>query len=326
MNWLTWRQFRSQALAGYAGLALMGALLALTGVQIFHTFNASGLARCLAHANEGCGDLAGAFEDRYRSTQFAALFFLVVPVLVGMFWGAPLVARELANGTHRLAWTQSVTRRRWIVSKLAVIGASTLAFSVVLSWAVSWWTRPMVASGWWNRFDPGIFDQRGVVPIAYTLFAVALGVALGALIRKTLPAVFATLAIYATVRVTIILFLREHYMAAKTVVYGFGGRAERVGDWVLSRATIDGAGRVVGQRGLDFGYLASHCPGLVPANGDLIGKGDAAQCFDKLGLHTSVLFQPASRFWTFQAIETAIFLALTALLVVFIIRRVKRVA
>jgi hypothetical protein len=31
-----------------------------------------------------------------------------------MFWGAPLVAGELESGTFRLAWTQDVSRVRWL--------------------------------------------------------------------------------------------------------------------------------------------------------------------------------------------------------------------
>ena len=44
------------------------------------------------------------------------------PLLVGLFWGAPVLAREFERGTHRLAWTQSVPRRAWLVVKLGVLG------------------------------------------------------------------------------------------------------------------------------------------------------------------------------------------------------------
>ena len=328
MNWLTWRQYRSQALAGYAALAAMLVFLGFAGWQILDAYKSSGLARCLPAGGQECFDLSSAFSQRYTTMQFFVLFLLVVPVLVGMFWGAPLVARELEHGTHRLAWTQSVTRGRWITSKLVIIGASTLAFSGVLSAAVWWWSRPLVATGW-NSFEPGIFDLRGIVPVAYTLFAVALGVALGALMRKTLPAVFTTLAVFAAVRLGIILFLREHYMAAKSVVFGLSSSSPLIrsgDDWVLSSNMVDRAGHVVSNfGGLEVGFLARQCPAMVQAGSK--GSGDLKiQCFERLGLRNAEVFHPADRYWTFQAIEAAIFLALTALLVVYIVRRVKRVA
>jgi hypothetical protein len=328
MNWLTWRQYRSQALAGYGALAAMGAFLIFTGWQILDAYRTSGLARCLPVGGQECFDLSSAFSQRYSSMQFFVLFLLAVPVLVGMFWGAPLVARELEQGTHRLAWTQSVTRGRWIASKLAIIGASTLAFSAILALAVWWWSRPLVATGW-NSFEPGIFDLRGIVPVAYTMFAVALGVALGALMRKTLPAVFTTLAVFVAVRLVLVLFVRKHYVAAKTLVFGLDSTTPHINhgdDWILSSNMIDRAGNVVSNfGGLEFGFLARQCPELA-RTGPGGGKGLVAECVQRIGLRTSEIYHPADRYWTFQAIEAAIFLALTALLVVYIVRRVKRVA
>ena len=328
MNWLTWRQYRSQALAGYAALAAMVALFGFTGWQMLNAFKGSGLARCLPLGGQECFDLASAFGHRYNRMQFFLLFVLAVPVFVGMFWGAPLVARELEQGTHRLAWTQSITRGRWITSKLAIIGASTLAFSSLLAVAVWWWSRPLVATGW-NTFDPGLFDLRGIVPVAYTMFAVALGVALGALMRKTLPAVFTTLAVFAAVRLVLVLFVRKHYMAAKTVVFGLDSDRPRISlgdDWVLSSSLVDRAGNVVSEfGGFEFGFLARQCPELAQA-GPGGGKDLVAECVQRIGIRTSEVYHPADRYWTFQAIEAAIFLALTALLVVYIVRRVKRVA
>jgi hypothetical protein len=327
MNWLTWRQYKAQALAGYAALAVIGVFVITTGAHMLHVYNVTGLAQCVALSRE-CQDLKSAFGDRYTSMQFFAIFALVVPVLIGMFWGAPLVARELESGTHRLAWTQSVSRRRWIVSKLAIVGASTLAFSALLAWGVTWWSRPLTAAIW-ERFSPGLFDFRGVVPVAYTLFALALGIAMGTLIRKTLPAVFATLAAYAAVRVPVMLWLRPHYLKAKTVTYGIARGPldlRHRGDWVFHSQTVDSAGRAVSDFAkFDLNYLSQRCPDLIHAN-VLPAKEDAIRCLGRLGLRTTDVYQPASRYMTFQWIEAGIFIALTALLVVFIIRRVKRVS
>jgi hypothetical protein len=326
MNWLAWRQRRPQAAAGLGALAVICAFLAVTGTQVLDAYRASGLSRCLGVGDSDCRDLTSAFTHRYTSLQFFLLFVLMIPVLVGMFWGAPLVARELEAGTHRLVWTQGVTRLRWIATKLAIVGASALVFSAVLAVGITWWSDPFLKTGW-GRFEPGLFDLQGFVPVAYTMFAFALGVAIGIVTRRTLPAVFTTLAVYTAVRLTILLFLRRHYLAAKHVVYGFSdvGPVHHQGDWILREATIDRAGAVVSSfGGIDVRMMAEHCPGL-PKTGE-VAKEAVFACMQRLGLRSTELYHPAERFWTFQAIEAGIFLALTALLVVFIVRRVKRVS
>src|SRR5207245_7294121 len=114
------------------------------------------------------------------------------PVLLGTFLGAPLVARELEGGTHRLAWTQGISRRRWLLLGLAVVLSISVVASAVLSAAVSWALTPWLAleQGIGNpgRFSSGTFDAVGVVPVAYAVFALALGVAGGALLRRTVLA------------------------------------------------------------------------------------------------------------------------------------------
>ena len=111
----------------------------------------------------------------------------VVPALIGIFWGAPLIARELETGTHRLAFNQSITRTRWLATKLAIIGTATAATAGLLSWAVTAWAHHIDhATG--NAIRPQFFGARGIVPIGYALFAFALGVTLGMLIRRTVPA------------------------------------------------------------------------------------------------------------------------------------------
>ena len=59
----------------------------------------------------------------------------------------------------------------------------------------------------------------GLVPVAYALFAMALGIAAGALLRRTLPAMAVTLAGFIAVRAVIALWLRPHYMSAVTTTY-----------------------------------------------------------------------------------------------------------
>jgi hypothetical protein len=333
MTWLAWRQYRAQAIAGAFALGIVGLFFVLGGAQMWHTYHATGLERCLGIPGASCEELTRAFKDRYTYTDFVGVTFLLMPVLVGMFWGAPLVARELEAGTHRLAWTQSVTRRRWILTKLAVIGGSTVVFSALFSLGFWWWSHAQVITGW-NSFEPGLFDLLGIVPVAYALFAVALGVALGAMIRKTLPAVFATLGVFVAVRVVFMVFIRRHYLPPKTFVSQLGLGIPNLGSgaWRLGERIVDASGAAVSTssgptiNGVDLTYLSAHCPGISPAIGKIPSKDAVLECFSRLGFRSIQTFHPADRFWTFQAIEAAIFVGLAALLVVYILRRVRRLA
>jgi ABC-2 family transporter protein len=326
MIWLTWRQHRQQALAGAIGLALIGAFMLLTHPGIAHFFQVSGAAGCLSIPGRDCHSVTSVFNDHYSGLQFLVPLFLVVPLFVGLFWGAPLVAREVEQETHRLVWTQGVTRRRWIAWKLALIGAAAVAGAAAFAALVTWWSAMFVQTGD-DRLSPGVFDIRGIVPIAYVLFALALGVAVGTLTRKTLPAMAVTLAGYVGVRALVALVLRPHYMSPKTIsssVFGPPGRMG-FGDWVLRTVTVTRAGAVEAPgNSLDFNYMAPRCRGLIPPAGTLPSQANLTACVHKLGLHAVSTYQPGSRFWAFQGIESGIFVAMAVALAVVTMWAVKR--
>jgi hypothetical protein len=335
MTWVMWRQHRQQAIVALAAFGALALFFGISGPAMSHTYHSSGLASCIAsHAQ--CGDLLNAFDAKYNTFQFLIPLFLVLPALFGVFWGAPLIARELEQGTFRFAWTQSVSRRRWAVAKLATVEAATLSIGAAFAGLVTWWSLPLVNSHT-DRFVPGVFDLRGVVPVAYMLFAIALGIALGQLIGKLLPAMGATLVGFGAVRFLITIFARKHYLPAKHLVSPLASLSQsgRVGRaaWVLADNVIDKAGNVVARGGnFDFAYLQRHCPNIplpgpqagfaVPAT----GRDPVLTCVQSLGLRTASTFQPISRYWTFQWIEFGIYVALAAALAGFVIWRIKRPA
>jgi hypothetical protein len=198
---------------------------------------------------------SGSVYDLANATMY------VVPALLGIFWGAPLLARELETGTHRLAWNQSVTRTRWLTTKLAIVGGVAAATAGLLSWAVTSWAHHIdQATG--DRITPGLFGARGIVPIGYALFAFVLGVTAGMLIRRTVPAMAATLAIYGAVVISMQEWIRAHLLPAlhttspldtstlNTLNIGAGNRLTVVASdhlrdaWVLSNQTITATGQV----------------------------------------------------------------------------------
>ena len=135
---------------------------------------------------------------------------LVVPVLIGMFWGAPLAARELESGTFRLAWTQGRTRWQWLVGKLVVVGLSSVVTVGLLSVMTTWWWSPINKANP-NRFSPGLFGIFGVTPVGYVAFAVAIGLLAGLVLRRTLPAMVTTLVAFIAARVVVSFWVRPHF-------------------------------------------------------------------------------------------------------------------
>jgi hypothetical protein len=316
--WLTWRQFRVPAVVSAAALAAVLTLLAVTGPRMVDRFDAGGLAVCAAghEPTTGtltCGDLERLYLDDYPVVQVVGALLLLLPALVGAFWGAPLVAREIETGTHRLAWVQSVTRSRWLGTKLAVLGGSSVALSAALSLALTWWNEPRDRLG--SRFTPAIFAQRGVVPIAYAAFAFALGVAAGAVIRRTIPAMAAALLGFLALREYVASAIRPHLVdrvVASFPTFTFvadepAGRVASESGWVLSAQTVDGAGHVVSRGGTISDEAVFR---LCHLNGTQVSKIDLDACGQRLGLRDVVSYIPADRFWAVQVREAALYLVL----------------
>ncbi len=247
---------------------------------------------------------------------------IVAPAVIGLFLGAPLVAGELETGTFRLAWTQSVTRRRWLAVKLGVVGLVAVAMGGLLTWMVDWWQGPFDAASQ-DIFNPLPFGLHGIVPIGYTAFAFALGVTAGVLLRRTVPAMATTLGGFVAARVAVTTWVRPNLAAplheslplvtARPVigVQAPAGTLSLIAPqlnvpngWVYSAAVVDKSGHTFA------GHLLDTCPAL----GQLpnVPPGPVIQsCIVKLAasFHTAVTYQPASRFWPFQLAETGIFLA-----------------
>jgi ABC-type transport system involved in multi-copper enzyme maturation permease subunit len=339
MIWLTWRQFRVQALTAAAVLAAVAILLGATGPRMASLYAASGLAGC---HGDSCANLADTFLSQLQTGAVdhvvypvGLILILATPALLGIFWGAPLIARELETGTYRLAWSQSVTRTRWLTVKLALTGLAAMAFTEALSLMHAWWADPIskaialgggasVLSG--NRFSWLTFASHGITPLGYAAFAFTLGTAAGVLIRRTVPAMAVTLAIFAVVQVPMPLWVRPNIIPpAQTIAtidaaqVNFGSLTASAvpgqpGAWVVSSHAINAAGQPVTS-------LPTSC---FPDNPSAKFAGDPGQCMNQLGIREVVDYQPASRYWPLQLIETGIFLALALALAGFCFWRLDR--
>jgi hypothetical protein len=317
MAGVTWRQHRI-ALAGVA--VLLGALavyLWIAGLPLHHAYAAA--VACHPAGSAACQALVGTFNSMDSHMTGAAspggVLLQVVPVLIGAFAGAPVLARELETGTFRYAWTQGFGRWRWALAKLVLLAVVLAAAAGTVGALVSWYYQPYFAAG--NQalglyeIPPFVtlFSLRGVAFPAWTLAAFVIGALAGMLIRRVVPAIVATLAVYAGLAVATGGFLREHYLTPLvTTIPNVPGTA-----WIISHWwTKDGRFAFAGNPSLNL--LNQFCSSLPPGQGKP-SVGTFAQCLAQHGYTQWTSYQPASRFWPFQWIEGGWLLALSALLI-----------
>jgi hypothetical protein len=310
MAWVTWRQHRA-ALAGVAGL--LGALavyLWITGLQMHH----AEAAYCHPASSLAC---AINFTGRYGiSADIVRILLQAVPALIGAFAGAPVLARELETGTFRFAWTQGIGRRRWTLAKLVLLAVAVAAAAGAFSALFSWYLRPFSAAGYAIPFATDVFDLREVAFAAWTLAAFAIGALAGMLIRRAVPAIAATLAIYAGLALATALYLRQHYVAPLlTTKLNLPGSA-----WIVNQWYTKGGKFAFPARGSQIVSAVSRfCPPRI-GNSNI----SPGQCLTQHGYTQWVSYQPGSRFWPFQWIEGGWLLALSVLLIAATVWLVRR--
>jgi len=314
MTWLVWRQHRVQLYLGAALLAAFAVLIVITGIQVGNQYHA---AQAACAAGHGCRQLGGLFLGSH-AVGFLIISTLGAPVLVGLFVGAPLVAAEAEAGTTQFAWMQSVTRKRWLTVKIGWMLLAAAIWGGVISALVTWWEGPNNAVQL-DAFDPGRFDIMGIVPVAYSLFAVALGIAAGTLLRRVLPAIAVTLAGFIAVRAVVALWLRQHYMSPVTVFYNVTSGFTPPGSyWQLAQGGLGPNGQQLAQPN-NTPYIDGVPAIYLPASCRQVSRGaftPPPSCTQALSHFRAYLtYQPADRYWTFQGIETGIFLFLAAVLI-----------
>jgi ABC-2 family transporter protein len=291
--------------------------------------------------------LAG--RDSTTLRLWLGVLIITVPAILGMFCGAPLVAGELEDGTFRLAWTQSVTRTRWLAAKLAVTGLASIAVAGLLSLIVTWWASPLDRAVM-SQF--GSFDERDIVPLGYAAFGFALGVAVGALLRRTLPAMLTTLVVFTASRIAVRTWIRPYLihpltraLALNPASTGYGSEGflplapapalepsppDIPNAWITAISIVNKNGSA-----LTASDLARICPGLSsdrPSGGGGHVKASQAvvtrlqDCVARVGttFHEVVTYQPANRYWPLQWYELAIFLAASVVLAGVCVWRVRR--
>jgi hypothetical protein len=357
MTWLTWRQMRLQSTAVLAAIAALALALLVTAHGLRDLYQA---------------DVA-TFIDQlefHRLDSFLYVAGLVVVLsaapVIAAFWGGPLVARELEAGTHRLVWNQSITRRRWLTVKLLVAGGLAVVAVGSVSLLLTWWSSPIdraVAAGHGAgrfslpRMDPVVFGARGIVAMGYVVFGLAVGVTLGLLVRRSIPAVAMTLVVLTAMEILMPRLVRPHLVGQVTqnVVVSTENlrgiqlqpgrspaaqapvrltvRAGGAGDWGLTNQTVDSAGRATTTLPSWFADCLREHIGAAPPLGDgakqarASGRDALEPCFTRLtaeGYRQHVTYLSARSFWSLQLRETGLLVLLAGVLIGFCFWRIGR--
>jgi ABC-2 family transporter protein len=306
--WVTWRQHRV-ALAGVTVLlGGVGLYLLIMGLKI-HSGYASvtscrpaGSAACQLTRNLVTGDY-------YPTAQTMTGFLQVIPVLVGVFVGGPVLARELQTGTFRFAWTQGCGRARWVIAKLALLAVTVTVAAEAFSLLFTWYFQPWFAQGLDGGLAPQLFDLRGVDFAAWTLLAFALGVAAGALIRRTVPAMAAAIAAWTGIFFATFMFLRKYYQAPLVAGNAKASSPGFANNWSWAQWYNGPNGKPVSQQTVE--NVMARAPASVQ-NSKNPNVGSAY-----LAAHHYTqwwTYQPVSRYWHFQFIEGGWLLALSLIL------------
>lgn len=320
MFWLTWRQHRWQLIAVAALVAVYCGYLLYTGFVVEQTLDACPSRDTVPrNPTTSCINAINSASETVNSASEVVIFGNLLPLAVGMFWGAPLIARELEQGTYRLAFTQSVSRRRWLAVKLGTLTAAAailgLITGVVMTRAHSDFTPMLYATETFG--DVGRFSQSGIVPTGTWTFALLLGASLGLLVRRSMVAVALTLVALPLVFVGLTM-LRPHYLppVERTL-----GSTDMIPDpspvtsplgWLYQMSYLDTAGN----------ELDSQAAGEICA--DPANTYPTAECLRRTDLRQVIIYQPADRYVWFQLAETGLLLSASAALAVLTGRRISR--
>ena len=325
MAWVSWRQHRTTLAGLLAVLGVAGVYLYITGLDLRHDVAAF-------------GEMFVANGSGKMGMTLTAALFQVLPALIGAFVGAPVLARELETGTFRYTWTQGFGRERWAAAKLAQLAVAVTLVAGAFGFLFSWCYEAII--GVRQGLSPLMaitFDLRGVAFAAWTLVAFAIGVLAGILIRRVVPAMFATLAAWSGLAFVTGAYLRPHY-ETPLVTSGFNLPSAA---WVISQrwtlhgkpvslTTVSQVLQKIGAKEVAPGVFGPTGPASGPTSGTsaAFGSGGAWRSAPTYLLHHGFTqltsYQPGSRFWPFQWIEGGWLLALSLLLTAATIWLVRR--
>lgn len=276
LAWLTWRQHRWTIIP-----TVVLSLLAACGLIAAETKGAS-----------------------IASMPISGFYGLMVQMafggVIGMFWGAPLIARELEERTYFVAWGQDVTPTTWLRGKALVLGGLASVLAVVVGLGDG---HVGTQKAW------SAFEAHPAVQVGYALYGLALGVFIGMLSRHVVTAIAATLVFYTLSRVLLSALLRDHYLPPERAVARWYSTPD------IPRGALELGSGLVGSD-LRPVEMPEACVGMTNPNSCVRSSGSA--------VGTYVDYQPVERIEAFRYIEFGVYVLLAAVLFALTFRLLRR--
>ncbi len=326
MTWMAWRLQRSVYLFFVAVSLLLIAYAVVNGLHIEALRH-----QWLGQPCHGGNGFAAQYQTRCQTENNQYLnaigsgiyvhWFAALPTAVlGLLLGANTVAGEIDRNTARTAWTQSITRGRWFATKIAVGLGSLVLLAIPLCVTVSWW---LTASRWTPRISTNGFTYAGWMPLTTGVFAFAVTVTVGTVLRRPGWTIAVGLAVMVVLPWTMqtdvrtnLVPLRSTTLTLTTVTkqgetFGIPTGRASANAWVVFDGFVPvGAGNTLVTWGQETPWLdaVNKCPSNVT------GPSGYAACLRRLGLHEVELYVADSEYWALQLREGGLYLAGAVLL------------
>jgi hypothetical protein len=261
LDWarLTLRLSRFELLAfgGFIVVFIATTVLAATWVDSLRP-----PASCFQSATEiatSCQAKADAWYAAQNGVAGLSVGLLIfLSFAAGLFLGVPIVARELERGTSRLAWSLAPSRIRWFLARMV---------PVLFVLAVLTFVAGIAADRFMGAVTPNLdlsnafttFGFRGLLVASRAIFIFAVGVLVGAVVARALPAVILT-AVIATIGLAGGERVHQMILASEAIAIpiDFGsdnGGGGRPGDMYIDQKFVLADGSLV-----DFGYFGGADP------------------------------------------------------------------
>lgn len=319
MTWVVWRQQRLQILVSLGFIAIAAGVMLSYRFRAISYMTNNGISGCVDIDENRCSSATMlAFNDQFQGfARTAPLVLLVLPVVLGMFTGGPLFAREFEQGTYLLSLTQSVGRIRWWATKL-LVGGLPIAIGMVMFGLIAAWSFGPLSFVTNGRMTTPGFETQGLTPGAYFILAFCAGSTAGLLLRNVLAGMATTLVVYTVCLIAISNFARPHYLSPERVT---GNVESSVGEsppsgllFVPANAWPTGT-RSYDAQGQEVIFQPGACEETETIEDCLTRQGVISQ---------TVSFHPNSQFWPMQAIEGTVTLIVSAGVLALGLWRVRR--
>jgi hypothetical protein len=310
--WLTWRQHRWTLIGLLVLVAVLVGWMTYLSMELTDLWHQCHDTFCPENSPQGLR-LAGS-SNLVLTLGALSRVVQYMPLLIGVFIGVPVLSREHEQRTLLLAWSQDVSPVRWLWTKLGMLGLFVAAVTAAVAGVSDHLAHleTQVAPG--NLFDYLPFLNTGMLPVAISICWFAVGVALGAALKRTLPAVFGVIAGF----IGLTYFVQWRYptlMKPRSLQWPLGVP----GNGPLSHNALVVKGGVIdyGSDGPSGAFDASgrslsgvELERLCPPDNN--HAGTMVSCYSDNHLQQHLLYQPGSRIPDFHLIVATGYLGLTA--------------